>query len=444
MQSSKYVSAVPDILAEMEQERERDDKQPDQDGEPEKVLYFYPLEGGGIVMTETPIEEDEPAAPKVVSAEMETDQHPTQRKDPPYFLHFLLLLLLFVCLDSADTMLTALFTPTATITIIPQIQALTTTATFPIGTGNVQGRVLPELTLSQSLTEQATGKSHQDARSASGTLTFYNGPFAAQTINAGTVYTGADGIQVATDQTITIAAANPPYVGEATVSASAIHAGASGNIHTGDISITTANLQVRNSQFSGGQDARDFTTVTRGDIQHATSALIPMLLQSEQGALSVQLKPEETLTTPQCTPGVFSNHKSGDEAVSVQVTVSETCKAVAYSQQSLQQAALELVHSRLTHLNTNYQLIGPIQITLHATVMQQSSATVSAAIHGIWVYKVNEAQVKTLVKGKPRPQAILLLSLLPGVQRVSIAGISDNSPLPDDLSHIHLLIFVEG
>jgi hypothetical protein len=447
MQSSKYARQVATILAEMEQEQERDDKQPDQDEQaPEKVVYIYPLEGGGVVFTETPIEDEEPQPSIVECREPETDQRPIQRKGPPHFLHFLLLLLLFVGLDSGDTMLTALFTPTATITIIPQQQSLTTTAIFPIGTspGDVQGRVVPALTLSQSQTVQATGRGHQDARSASGTLTFYNGSFAAQTIDAGAVYTGADGVQVVTEQTITIPAANPPYVGEATVSASAIHAGAGGNIQAGDISITTATLQVRNSQFSWGQDARDFTYVTRGDIQQANSALTPMLLQSEQGALSAQLHEGETLAPPTCTPRVFSNHKSGDEAASVAVTVSETCKAAAYSQQSLQQAALKLVRVRLTHLNTNYQLIGAIQITIRATMLDNGSATLAALLHGVWVYQINEEKIKSLVAGKPRLQAIRLLSTMPGIERLSIAGIADNQPLPEDQSHIHVLILVTG
>ena len=76
--------------------------------------------------------------------------------------------------------------------------------------------------------------------------------------------------------------------------------------------------------------------------------------------------------------------------------------------------------------------------------MQQGSATVSAAIHGVWVYQLNEREIKSLVAGKPRLAAIQLLSKLPSVQRITIAGISDNSLLPDDLSHIHILILVEG
>lgn len=449
MQSSKYARQVPTILAETEQERERDDKQPDQDEqEPEKVVYIYPLEGGGVVFTETPIEEDESAPRIVESGEPETDQRPIQRKDPPYFLHFVLLLLLFICLDSADTTLTALFTPTATITVIPQQQALTTSATFPIGTGpgDVTGRVLPVLTLSQSQTEQATGRGRQDARPASGTLTFYNGSFSSQTIEAGTVYTGSDGVQVATDQTVTVPAAipgNPPQFGQAFVSAHAIQTGANGNIQAGDISVTTSTLQVKNSQFQNGQDARDFTYVTKSDLQQAIYALTSQVQLSEQGALSGQLQQGEALSILPCKPSAISNHQSGEEARSVTVTVSARCRGVAYEENSLQRAALQLVHSRLTHLNTHYQLIGAIQITQRATTLQNGSATLTASLHGVWVYQMNKAQIKTLVAGKPRLAAIQLLSKLPGVQKVSIAGISENSPLPDDLSHIHLLIYVE-
>ncbi|HEX6479580.1 MAG TPA: hypothetical protein VF043_12105 [Ktedonobacteraceae bacterium] len=130
--------------------------------------------------------------------------------------------------------------------------------------------------------------------------------FAPQTIVAGTVYTGRDGVQVATDQTITIAAANLPYVGQETVSATAVHPGATDNIQAGDISITTATLQVRNSQLSGG-DARDFTFVTTGDIQQETHALTPLLLQSEQSALGGQLQPGETLTAPLHGVGVYQS-----------------------------------------------------------------------------------------------------------------------------------------
>lgn len=456
MQTSQYARAVPAIVADMQSAREEADnqpQQPDQQDEPgsEEIekIYVYRTDNGGWLASPTKLEgeepsteeDDQPQVPIVDSQEPGIDTRSTTRHDPPYVLHYLLILFLFIGLDNLDSVF-AQFAPTASVTITPVVKTITTTATFPIGTGpgDVLGRVLPALTLSQSQTVAATGKGHQDATRAGGNLLFFNGSFAPQTIDTGTVYTGLDGVQVATDQTVTIAAANPPYVGQATVSATAIHSGAHGNIQAGDISSTTATLQVRNSQFSGGQDARDFTFVTKDDIQQETHALTVLLLQSEQGALGGQLQPGETLTTPTCTPGVLSSKHPGDEAASVEVTVSETCRAIAYSQQSLQ-AAAQLVLGGLTRPNTRYQLVGTIQITVRSVSMQNGYPTLTATLHGVGVYQISESQIKTLVAGKPRLTAIQLLQKLPGVQTVSITGISDNQQLPTDAAHIHLSIF---
>ena len=75
--------------------------------------------------------------------------------------------------------------------------------------------------------------------------------------------------------------------------------------------------------------------------------------------------------------------------------------------------------------------------------MQTSSLTLTATLHGVWVYQINEGEIKKLVAGKPRLTAIQYLSRIPGIQRTSIAGIDDNSPLPDDLSHIYIFILVQ-
>ena len=88
--SSTYAKKVPVIIAEMEQKREEDDKERQADPTeqpPDKVVYLYPFEGGGIVMTDTPIE-DEPEAPVVESRELETDQRPLPRKAPPVLSPF--------------------------------------------------------------------------------------------------------------------------------------------------------------------------------------------------------------------------------------------------------------------------------------------------------------------------------------------------------------------
>ena len=453
---SSYAHAVPAILADVENEQQ-EQAQPGAPGnpvngngngqaqdqpEPEVKRYVYRTDDGGIFISPRKIGDDETLDPPIVES---APSNATERKEPSFFAVVFIIFCLFLVLNSADTALTALFSPTANITIIPQVQALTITATFSIGkvSGNVQGRVLPALTIIQSQTIPATGRGHQDARAAAGSLIFFNGAFSSQTINAGTVYTGRSGVQVATDQSVTIPAASPPYLGQASVNAHVVRPGSSGNIQAGDIRIATATLQVKNSQFQNGQDARDFSFVTTSDLRQAISTLTPLVMQAEQGALNSQLRSGEQITLLPCTPSAISNHKSGEEATSVQVTVSATCKAVAYEDNSLQSAALRFVQSRLTKLNSHYQLIGTIQVTVRSTSMQQGSATVDAAIHGVWMYQLNERAIQSIVAGKPRLAAIQLLQKLPGVQRITISGLSDNSPLPDDLTHIHILILVQ-
>jgi hypothetical protein len=176
-------------------------------------------------------------------------------------------------------------------------------------------------------------------------------------------------------------------------------------------------------------------------MRQATSALATTLLLSAQGALSGQLQPGETLATPQCTASAISSHKSGDEAANVQVAVFETCKAVIYNQQSLQQAAAQLVRGRLPNPTMHYQLIGTIQITVRSVSMQNGMPTLTTTLRGTFVSQINVRHIQSLVAGKPRLKAIQVLSRLAGVQTVSITGIADNQQLPTDVGHIHLKIY---
>jgi VCBS repeat-containing protein len=371
----------------------------------------------------------------------ETDQRPVPRKDPPYFLYFLLILLLFLGLDSADTALIALFTPTVHVTIIPQTNTIRTTATVPLA--SIHARVLPGLTLIQSQNTPATGHGHQNAKEAAGIVTFYNGLSTAQSVARGTVLTGQDGISVATDQAVTISPANPPSLGETSVTAHAVNAGTSGNIQTGDINTTLATgLFAKNTApFSGGQDERNFTFVKSSDIQHAIDALTPKLLQSEQAALTTQLQPQERLVSPTCKPTTTSNHQPGDEAIEVQVTVSEACSTIAFNKGAAQTQASRILNNLAAKkLGTGYRLFGSIQVTV--TQAAHTPQNLVLSLQGTWVYQVDEGRIKNLVAGKPRLEAIRLLTAMPGVAHITIAGIEDNKPLPDDVSHIHLLILV--
>jgi len=99
----------------------------------------------------------------------------------------------------------ALTYPMVSVSIVPVEKSFS--LTVPL---SVSLRYLAPITLTESLSVNTTGIGHQDARPSSGTLTFYNGEFTPETIAAGTVFTGSDGVQVATDRFMMIPAATPP------------------------------------------------------------------------------------------------------------------------------------------------------------------------------------------------------------------------------------------
>jgi len=421
------------------QEPEREEEVQTPDEEEQATIHVYPVAGGGILFSQVPLDAEEPTI--IDSEEPYTEipltQHsPRAGKEPPCFLHFLLILCFFVLFDVGDGQVSALLAPIATITITPQVQTLATTATLLLA--SLQGRVLPALTLAQTQRVQATGQGHQDAQRARGTLTLYNGLFTSQSIPAGTIFTGGHGVQVATDEAVTIAAGTPPSYAVISVPAHALQAGSRGNIGAGEVTTTVANgVLVRNAPFTGGSDARDFVYVTRADIQHGSDALVSWLVQSEQAALAAHLQPHEVLSRPTCTTQIVASHQAGAEAASVEVAVTQTCWAVVVNRLSLQTVGMPLLEAQ-GHLGKAFRLNGVIEVSnLVATIQPQGTAILTAHLEGLWVYQVNAQQVKALIVGKPRLTALHLLSGLPGVQAVSIAGISDNEPVPEDVTHLH-------
>ena len=443
------------MLATLQAPREEEDTQTHGEEEEPATIHVYPVAGGGILFSKVPLEQEELT---IIESEKEPDtaipltKHTTAPgKEPLFFFSYLLILCFFLLFDMADSQITALLIPTITVTITPKAHTISTTGVFPLGTAGsangLQGRVLPTLTLTQFASTTATGHGHQDAKHATGRLTLYNGLFSAHWVPSGTVFAGQHGVHVATSQSVTIPSGNPPSYGQATVSAYAVQAGSAGNIATGAINTTIANgVLVKNSPFTGGQDARDFLLVTQADIQHVVDRLSPDLLQSEQAALTAQLAAGEALAPPMCSPHVTADHSVGSEATMVQVTVSQSCAAVAYNQQAVQVKALQLLTRMATQQGgTGYHLIGSIQVTVkQATVSTQPPlVALSLTCGGTWVYTLSQEEqqhIKHLIAGRTKQDALQLLLSQPGIAHVAIAGVPDNQPLPQDLAHIRLLL----
>src|SRR5579883_3246322 len=142
----------------------------------------------------------------------------------------------------------------------------TSTITVTTGQGQptrppiIPGRELAAITMSQAATAPTTGTAHQDAQAARGAITFYNAAPVEQTVNAGTLLTGADGIQIVTEQDAIIPAATPPTEGQATVSAHAVVTGPAGNIVARDVYGPCCRLNVFavSGPFHGGENARSY------------------------------------------------------------------------------------------------------------------------------------------------------------------------------------------
>jgi hypothetical protein len=338
--------------------------------------------------------------------------------------------------------------PIATVTIIPKSQTVTLTGTVRLG------RVVTPITLSQSQTTHTTGTGHQAAEKAKGYLTFYNGQFQTVTIAAGTILSGASGVQVMTDQDASIPAANPPSFGYTTVAAHAISAGSTGNIAAYDINeacCATSVLAKNTSAFTGGQDERTFATVTQHDIHSLSTVLKTTLAQGITGALQGQLQPEEQLQLLPCSPTVSSDHQIGEEATQVKVTVSQTCSAVAYNSEELETKATTFLATQAQYkTGAGYSLFGTPRVSVtQATVNSTTPHLVflSFKAQGTWIYGItarSQEHIKMLLAGKSAQEAVQLLAALTGVDHVAIkfSGFGNDIRLPKTTAYIHISVIV--
>ena len=165
------------------------------------TIHVYPVEGGGILLTRTRLNRRKQHHPSLTARTITPTEQ--QHKHRPLFVLFLLLLCLFVLGDLADTQLIALMTPTATITITPDVRTITLQSTATTG----QAVISSHLDRVPNRPDHGTRPPGRPARN--GTLTLYNGAFQSVTVAAGTVVTGTDGIRSPSTQEAVIPASDP-------------------------------------------------------------------------------------------------------------------------------------------------------------------------------------------------------------------------------------------
>jgi len=353
----------------------------------------------------------------------------------------------------------------ATVIITPEAKILSTTLTVTtLATGTpdparkqVAARVLVVSSPTQSQTAPTTGTGHAPARVGEGTVTFYNAAPYSQTIAAGTLLTGSDGVGIVTAAPAVIPAGDPPIEGEVTVPAHATAIGPQGNIAPLDLNglCCLAGISVKNTTaFHGGQDAYDYPMVTQADIGQAAGPLLAALTPATQGSVQGEIHPNERLAGQVvCQSAVTSDHPVGSDASQVTVSVSVICHAQVYDHEAVVRLVSNaLMQNASTTLGTAYALQGTISTTItpggapaHA---KPGTLTLLVTGQGVWVYQVRraeQARLTRLIAGLPRQAAMRVLQQQePGhlaTVHIQITGVwTDGSRLPADPARIHLLV----
>lgn len=347
----------------------------------------------------------------------------------------------------------------ATVTIVPLTQTVSTTMTAQLVPGSadlarqqLQGRELATLTMSQSKTVPTTGSGSQPAQAAQGWITLYNALPTAQVIPAGTLLVGQDGVQVTTDTTVTIPAANLPTAGQVNASAHATEPGPTGNIAALGINgpCCRADVLAKNpAAFTGGQNARSFQAVSAQDIQGASTTLETSLTQDATAAYQAELQDGENLMTPvSCNPHVNTDHQQGSEAEHVTVSVSETCQGIAYNAAQMQTLVSQALYQQTQESQAGGYQLDPKSLHLQVTPSSTHPGAIQVQASGTLVYHWTEQQQRTLaalIAGKSKAQATALLAQQPGIATTAIQlNGRDTSTLPTDPSRIHFLFVTYG
>jgi hypothetical protein len=181
--------------------------------------------------------------------------------------------------------------------------------------------------------------------------------------------------------------------------------------------------------------------VTSQDIDAVASSLKASLEQSVQAAFQVQVHPDETLLAPfSCQQSVTPDHRVGDEAAQVTITVSEACTSMAYSTQAYQNLLMQIESQEVKRqLGDGYRLQSSIA---QVTPKDHRTLDLQVKIAGMWAYQFTEMQqehIKALLAGKNKAQATATLLHIPGVQSASLAIKNNGTVLPTDSTDIHLV-----
>jgi hypothetical protein len=375
-------------------------------------------------------EEDEDD-PEIIFAKAvaEIDTQPLAKKPGPYSIVFFLqdaFCLTMILLGLGGIIWQCITYPHILVVLYTKATPASITTTLDLPT-----RTLAPITLTRSATLPTTGTGYQKARAATGQVTFYNGLSIEQSVPAGTLLTGNDGESIRTDQTANIPPNVPPEDGYTTVPAHALHEGANGNIAAYDVSLAlSSSLTVKNlAAFTGGRDARTFKAVAPQDLTTLTTTVSATVTQAFTTAFTLQ--PGEEAIPTNCKTLTTSNHKPGEEAQTVTLTIARTCSALAYDSQQLNHFAAATFMK--TRPGTTYHIVGSIQTRL------LSVFPLTIAISGKWAYTFSQDYQDALAQAIQGDTPAKAKAYLLKIGAIAYASIPSTLPAA---MYINFLVFV--
>ncbi len=379
------------------------------------------------------------------------------------------LLLYLLALVLVAVFVAPVVTLAATVTLTPEAKTLSTTLTVTAlvtdtpeqARKQIAARLLVVSSPTQSKTAPTTGTGHAPARVGEGTVTLYNAAPYSQTVAAGILLTGADGVEIVTAAPAVIPAGNPPIEGEVTVLAHATVIGPQGNIAPLDLNglCCMDGISVKNTTaFHDGQDAYDYPMVTQADIDQAAGPLLAALTPATQASLQGEIHQSERLAGQVgCQPEITPDHLVGSDASQVTVNVSVTCHAQVYDHEAVVRLVTNALMQQATMtLGTDYALRGTISTTITqggaAPHAKPGTLTLLVTGQGAWFYRVSpteQARLTRLIAGLSRQQAMHVLQQQEAghlaAVHIQVTGLwTSGTTLPTDAARIHLVVAVGG
>ena len=345
--------------------------------------------------------------------------------------------------------------PAATINIIPasiqeSLRISITAAIGPSGANQVAARILRGSSPLRTVVARATGSGQTPAQASQGPIIFYNQGPSPQTIGAGISLTGADGIEVVTDASVTVPAGNPPSLGTAEVGAQSVQAGSQANIAAGDINnlCCAAGISVKNTAFSGGQDAQTYPVLRQQDIDTSTATVAQVLIQQAQRQVQGQVSGSEQLVLdPQCHTSAAAASPAGSHVSQMTISVSAACTGEAFDRVgALRVAGSLFAQAAAKQLGPPYSLASRVTTRIVQASLadaRRGTLTIIVQAQGTWRYQFSRAKQRAIahrIEGKSVQAALSMLAEAPGVAHSSISLSGGAQNIPSDPGSISIVI----